>query len=212
MLALFSVIAYLSIYIVNFKVMFLTFDIKNAFITVAAMIYGPVAGVVVSLLAALLEWLFFSTTGFYGFVMNFLSSASFAAVAALIYGGRRTPITSYISLLSATLASTALMLVANLFITPFYMGATVSEVAALIPKTLLPFNAIKCFVNAALVLVLYKPISMVLRRAGVLKREGGEGKYFSLRTGITFIAAIIIILVSLFIFFWILGGHVEFGK
>lgn len=211
MLSLFTAVAYLSMYIVNFKVAFLTFDIKNVFITVAAMIYGPLEGVIVSLLAALLE-LPSSSTGFYGFIMNFISSASFSVIASLIYRMKRTPAFSYISLAAATLGSTAFMMIANLFITPYYMGGTMSEVAALIPKLLFPFNLIKCLVNAGGVLIFYKPISMVLRRGGILKKEGGEGRYLSLRTGLTVLIALVMIVLSLVIFFLILGGNVDMGK
>ena len=157
MLSLFTAIAYLSIYIVNFKVQFLTFDIKNVFITVAAMIYGPIAGVVISLAAAFLELIFYSTTGFYGFVMNFLSSASFAAVAALLYRRQKTLTGSYLALFLATISSTAVMMLFNLWITPFYMGVSVDAIVDLIPTLLFPFNFLKCVVNAALVMVFYKP-------------------------------------------------------
>ncbi len=210
MLSLFTAIAYLSIYIVNFKVQFLTFDIKNVFITVAAMVYGPVSGVVISLAAAFLELIFYSTTGFYGFVMNFLSSASFALVASLLYRRQKTLLGSYFALFMATISSTAVMLLFNVWITPFYMGVSVKEVAALIPMLLLPFNAIKCVVNAALVMVLYKPISLVMMRSGMIKKEG-KGRYFIKNTLLTVFLALFLLAVSLVIFFIVLGGQVDFG-
>ena len=210
MLALFTAISFLSIYIVNFKVQFLTFDIKNVFITIAAMIYGPLSGVVVSLVAAFVEFIFHSTTGFYGFVMNFLSSASFAFIAAFFYRRQKTLIGSYLALGLATVVSTAVMMVANLFITPFYMGASIKDVAALIPTLLLPFNFIKCVFNAAIVLLLYKPISLVLSRAGILKKEG-RANYFTLNTLWTFLIALGLVAASLTVFFMVLGGYIDFG-
>ena len=77
MLALFTAVAYLSIYIINFRVQFLTFEFKNVFITIAAMLFGAIPGAVISLVAAFLEFLLFSTTGLYGLIMNFISSALF---------------------------------------------------------------------------------------------------------------------------------------
>ena len=140
MLSLFTAISYLSVYIVSFRVQFLTFDIKNALITVAAMLYGPIAGGIVSLAAAFVELILYSTTGFYGFLMNFISSASFAVVASLIYRRQKTLVGSYLALFVAVLSSTAVMVLFNLWITPFYMGVTVKEVAAMLPTLLLPFN------------------------------------------------------------------------
>ena len=211
MLSLFTAVAYLSIYIVNFKVTFLTFDIKNVFITIAAMLYGPISGVLVSFIAAFLELIFYSTTGFYGFVMNFLSSASFAFVAGWIYRRHKTIMGSYLSLALASVVSTAVMMVANLFITPFYMGMGISDVSKMIPTLLFPFNFIKCVVNSALVLVLYKPISLVLVRAGMIKKEGKSGKYLTGKTFITLGIALVLIVASMVIFFLVLGGKIDFG-
>ena len=211
MLALFTAIAYLSIFIVNFKVLFLTFDIKNVFITIAAMIYHPLVGVLVSFIAALIEFITMPETGFYGFVMNFISSASFAFVAAWIYKRQKTLIGSYMALGLAAVVSTAVMMVANLFITPFYMGVTMSEVASKIPTIFFPFNFIKCIVNAALVLVLYKPISLIMSRAGVVKKDTGS-RYFVKNTLLTLVIAFVLLAVSLTVFFVILGGQVDFGS
>lgn len=210
MLSLFTAISYLSVYIVSFRVQFLTFDIKNALITVAAMLYGPIAGVIVSLAAAFVELILYSTTGFYGFLMNFVSSASFAAVAALIYRRQKTLVGSYLALFVAVLSSTAVMMLFNLWITPFYMGVTVKEVAAMLPTLLLPFNLIKCIVNAALVLVLYKPISLVMVRSGMIKKEK-TGKYLTKNTVLTIFISLVLLVVSFVIFFLILGGQINFG-
>lgn len=215
-LSLFAAISYLSMYIVNFKVEFLTFDIKNVFITIPAMLFGPVAGIVISLVVSVIEFLLISTTGFYGLVMNFISSASFAALPALVYRFKRSQRGSYLALLVGTLGSTALMLLANLFITPFYMGVGVAEVAAMLPGLLFPFNLIKCLVNAALVLILYKPISVILKRSGILRsREEGKEtvRYrFDFPTIMTILAALLLIGVSLLIFFFVLGGKIHFGS
>lgn len=210
-LALFAAIAYLSMYIINFKVEFLTFDIKNVFITVAAMLFGPVAGVLISLVVAFIEFLLISTTGFYGLVMNFLSSASFAVVAALLYRRKKTALSAYLSLLCASLASTAVMLLFNLVVTPFYMGVGVSTVAGMIPTLLFPFNLIKCLVNAALILVFYKPISVILKRAGVIKSEEKAHYRFDKHTVLTWLLAVVVIVLSLVVFFLVLGGKIDFG-
>lgn len=218
-LALFSAIAYLSVYIVDFRIEFLSFDIKDAFITVGAMIFGPLAGIIMSLAVSFIEMITISTTQWYGFVMNFISSAVFAATAALIYKYRRTKAGSYLALVSTIFATTAAMMVANLIITPFYMGATASDVAAMIPTLLLPFNLIKAIVNAALTFILYKPISTVLKRAGVINRESGHtelpgadtagSRLASVRyTVLTIIGALVIIAVSILVFILVMNGSV----
>lgn len=211
MLAFFTAVAYLSIYIIHFRVQFLTFEFKNVFITIAAMLFGPIAGGVISLVSAFLEFALFSTTGFYGFIMNFVSSASFSMIAALIYRGRRTQFSSYVSLAVASLASTAMMVLANLLVTPLFLGGTVREVVALIPKLIFPFNLIKCIANSALILLFYKPITLVLRRAKMIPGEVNNGDYFNSRTVVSIVVAVVLIVVSLLVLFLVLGGSISFG-
>lgn len=211
MLAFFTAVAYLSIYIIHFRVQFLTFEFKNVFITIAAMLFGPIAGAAISLITAFLEFVLYSTTGFYGFLMNFISSASFSMIAAVIYRGRRTQFSSYMSLAAASLASTAMMLIANLLVTPLFLGGTVGEVAVLIPKMIFPFNLIKCIANSALILLFYKPITLVLRRAKMIPGEVNGGDYFNSRTVLSIVIAAILIAVSLVVLILILGGSISFG-
>ena len=212
MLAFFTAVAYLSIYLIHFRVQFLTFEFKNVFITIAAMLFGPIAGGAISLISAFLEFALYSTTGFYGFVMNFISSASFSMIAALIYRGHRTQLSSYISLGVASIASTAMMVLANLLVTPLFLGGTVAEVLALIPKMIFPFNLLKCVANSALILLFYKPITLVLRRAKMIPGEVTNSDYFNSRTIVSIVVAIVLIVVSLLVLFLVLGGSISFGS
>ena len=73
----FCALAYAACVVFHFHASFLTFDLKDAVMTVGAMLFGPVYGLVMCLITALLEMLTISTTGLYGFVMNVLASVSF---------------------------------------------------------------------------------------------------------------------------------------
>lgn len=170
-LSVFAALAYGVTFVLRIKVGFLTFDAKDAVLTIAALIYGPVAGVVASLLTALLELLTVSDTGLYGFLMNFTSSAVFSAMAAWLYRLRRRPAHAAISLYTAALTMTGAMLLMNLAITPFYMGVERGQVVAMLPTLLLPFNLAKGLMNAALAMLLYKPTVTALRRAGLAPRH-----------------------------------------
>lgn len=164
--AVFAALAYAVTFVFRLPVSFLTFDAKDAVITVAAMYFGPLAAGAMALIAALLELVTVSGTGLYGFVMNFVSSFAFAGMASLIYRWRRTAAGSVIGVISGTVGMTGIMLLMNLWITPLYMGAPREAVIALIPTLLLPFNLLKGMLNAALTLFLYKPFSTALKAAG----------------------------------------------
>lgn len=172
--AMFCALAYICVFafrLVNIGG-FLTFDAKDAVITVGALFFGPVSGLFTSLAVTFLEAITISTTGPWGFLMNFLSSAAFSVTASLIYKHRRKMSGAVLGLLASVTVTTALMVLANLFITPLYLGVSRSDVAAMLPTLLLPFNFLKSLLNASLVMLLYKPITTALKRSRLIRDKG----------------------------------------
>ena len=89
LMAVFVAMAYAVQLVFRIKVFgFLTFDAKDAILTLGAMVLGPVSGIVMAVLVALIEMISVSETAFWGFLMNAVSSAVFVALASSIY--RRT--------------------------------------------------------------------------------------------------------------------------
>ena len=112
--------------------------------------------------------------------------------------------------MSAVCATTAVMLLANLLITPHYIGADMATVAALIPKLLLPFNFMKSVLNASLVMILYKPIVTALRRAKMVKASVHTTSYkFDRKSLVVLFISIAVMAVSLVIFFGIMGADAQ---
>lgn len=210
----FAALAYVCVCVFRIKVQFLTLDIKDAIITVGAMIMGPITGVVVSFIVALIEMITISDTSYYGFIMNFLSSATLSVVAALIYKVRRNLFTAVMGLIAAVFSVTSVMMLANLFITPYFMGVPIGTVVSLIPKLLLPFNITKAVLNCAIVMLIYKPISDALRRAGFIKnRDIYSGKQYklNLKTILVALISIAVIAAALLVFFLVLKANIEVG-
>ena len=207
-LALFAALAFVCTSLLHIKVAFLTFDAKDAVMAIGAMIFGPIWGVVMAFLVALLEFLTLSGTGVYGFIMNFASSAAFTAICAGVYKHKRTMTGAVAGLAAAVLGTTALMLLLNLIVTPYYMtGGSIEAVVELIPTLLLPFNLTKAMMNAGLVLVLYKPVSVALKKARVLK--GGPDHFaFDKKTLAVLIGGIALIALCVVIF--LVGLHGNF--
>ena len=154
---------------------FLSLDAKDAVISIAAFVYGPLSSVIISLIAAAVE-LSFSSTGWYGFIMNFVSSAVFSLTASLIYNRWRRLNGALAGFVSAILATTGVMLLLNIFVTPLYMKSigvpmTSRDVIGMIPKILFPFNFAKSLMNSAFAMMLYKPLSVALMRLKILNGE-----------------------------------------
>ncbi len=185
-IAAFAALAYAVTLVFRIPVSFLTFDAKDAILTVAAFIYGPVAGAVMSLLVSLLE-LTISDTGLIGAIMNFVSSAAFACTASLIYKFRRTFTGAIIGIFSAVAVTTGVMMLMNVLITPIYMGVERSIVISILPTLLLPFNFAKALMNAAIAMLIYKPVALALRRARLV-----DGKAMGTKFGKQSIVTIVI--------------------
>lgn len=213
MIALFCALAFAVMPLFRINVVFLTFDIKDAIITVGGLLFGPLAAVIISAVTALLEFVTIGDTGVYGLLMDFVSSASFAVVAALIYRFRRDLLGAVIGLLAAVFSMTAIMLCMNLLIVPLYTpGVTVAVVAGMLPTLILPFNLTKAVLNAALVMILYKPVSIALRYARV-KIAGAQMETkiaADKKTNVLItVAGLALVAASLILFFVILGGEAE---
>ena len=200
-IALFTALAYASTLIIHPKVMFLTFDVKDTVITLAAMAFGPVTGVVISFLTALIELISISETGIYGFIMNFCGSAVFSLTASLMYKHKKTLAGGIIGLCTAVFSMTAAMLLANILITPYFMKSSAEAVIKLIPTVLLPFNFLKALTNAALVIGFYKPVSNALKSVGAIKKKNDERLKLDKTTLIMIAVAVIVVAVSLTIMF-----------
>ena len=166
---------------------FLNYDPKDIIIIIGGFIFGPSAAAMIALVVALLEMLTVSDTGIIGAAMNLVSSCSFACVAAVIYKKQHTIKGAVTGLISGIALMVLVMLAWNYLLTPIYMGYPREAVAAMLLPVFLPFNLVKGGLNAALTLLIYKPVVTTLRKAGLVPKStaaagssgagvaGGEG-------------------------------------
>ena len=219
--AMFAALAYLSMIILRIPDIggFLTMDFKDVIITVSAMFFGPLSAVFISVLVPFLEFMTISGTGVYGLIMNILSSLTFSLTASVIYKYKKTFWGAVIGLVSAVFAVTAVMMAANLLITPYYMNMPTAAVAALIPKLLLPFNLTKAIFNAAVTLILYKPLTSAMRKTEFFGRKRPqrsaeptpeEKKKAKIRTTLLLTIAGVIAVASILVIIFVWGGRISF--
>jgi riboflavin transporter FmnP len=98
-------------------------------------------------------------SGIYGFIMHVLGTSAAVITAGLIYRRKHTRTGAFIALLCGTIAHAAVMVVANHFITPHFMGVPTSVVDGMLLPVILPFNLIKAGINSAVTFLVYKTIS-----------------------------------------------------
>ena len=210
-IALFIAFGYLSLYVFRFKVSFLTMDFKDLFITMAGFVYGPLAAAAVALIETILELFTVASTGFWGAIMNFAGSASFAVTASLIYKHNKTFTGAVVGLVSAVFSMTAVMMVMNLLITPIYTHTSTEVVAGMILPLLLPFNFVKSVLNAALAFVIYKPLSQALKAMKMIP-SGDRNFEMNRKTVIGLVIAAVVVIASIVVMIVLLNGNFELVK
>ncbi len=171
-LSIISTLAYLAVVIFRIPVVeFLKYEPKDAIITIAAFIYGPLPAFLVAIVVSFLEMVTISTTGFIGLIMNILSSAGFACVAGIVYKKRKSKKNAIIGLILGVVVMTVIMLLWNYLLTPIYMGVSREVVVSMLLPVFLPFNLIKGALNSVITMLLYKSVVGVLRKSKLLPRE-----------------------------------------
>ena len=209
--ALFCALAFLMTFIFRFKVGFLTFDMKDAILSVISLLYGPIYGIASAGVVAVLELLSVSDTGLYGLIMNFLSSATFALACGSVYKYKRSFSGAIIAVSVSVVSVTAVMMVANIFITPYYMGVGTADVLALIPTMLLPFNLCKAIINATSLLIIYKPITNALKKTKLVPSSQTSYK-FSKKSALLVVVSLLILISAVLFIIFKMGGSFTFLK
>ena len=176
-MALLAALAYVVMAFIRIPVIsFLKYEPKDVIITIGGFIYGPLASVGISLIVTLVEMGTVSETGWIGAVMNFVSTCAFVLPATIIYKKIHNLKGAIIGLISGVVTMIIIMLLWNYILTPLYMGYPREAVAKMLPTVFLPFNALKGGLNAALTMLLYKPVITALRAARLVPKPEEQRK------------------------------------
>ncbi|MPM06173.1 Riboflavin transporter RibU [bioreactor metagenome] len=139
---------------------FLEYDPADIPILIGAFAYGPLAGIVLTVAASVIQGVTVSSiSGIYGILMHIIATSTLVIIASSIYRLKHTRSGAVIGLACGTVAMGGIMMVANHFITPSFMGAPVAVVDAMLLPAILPFNLLKAGLNSVATFVVYKPIS-----------------------------------------------------
>lgn len=162
--ALFCAVAAICTLFIEFPILpgvtFLKYDPSAIAALIAGFAYGPATGVVVSVLPYLVHLA--TESGIYGTIMAIIATLTLVLPASLIYQRNTTMRGAITGLVVGGVVCLACCILANIVITPIYMGAPRDAVIAMIVPTLLPFNVLKIALNCVITAFVYKPISKAL--------------------------------------------------
>ena len=143
---------------------FLVYDPADIPIYITTFAFGPVSGLIITVVVSFIQAFVLGGDAVYGFVMHVLATGLFAIIAGGLYRHKKSKKEAVIALIAGVLAMTAMMCVANYFITSLYMGVPRSAVASMLVPVIIPFNLMKGGINALVTFLVYKRISPFLHR------------------------------------------------
>lgn len=180
--AMLSAVAFILMYLeISIPIMpfFIKFDFSDLPALLGSFAYGPVCGVIICLVKNLLH-LFFSQSMLVGELSNFLLGAVFAATAGIIYRRKKSKKRALTGGIAAAVVMGAFSVFSNYFVVyPVYYKIVMPEEAILaayqailpsvdsIMKSLLifnlPFTIVKGLIDVAICMLIYKPLSPLLK-------------------------------------------------
>ena len=163
-MAMLIAISIVLVYLVHFPIFpaapFLEYDPADIPILIGTFAFGPVAGIILTVVASAIQALTVSAqSGLYGFLMHVISTSALCVTAGILYKRKHTRMGAAFSLLCGTLAMGLVMMAANHFITPYFMGVPTSVVDSMLLPVMLPFNLIKAGINSIITFFVYKTVS-----------------------------------------------------
>ena len=166
--SIFIALSIITGYLIHFPILpqapFLLYDPGHVFLLIAAFKFGPRAGMIMTLVYALLFALITGQGGPYGALMNFLATGAFVLTSSWFYLKKHSKAGALLGLILGTIAMTAVMIPANLIITPLYLGVNREMVMQLLLPAIIPFNILKGIISSLLALLVYKKVSVFLNK------------------------------------------------
>ena len=138
---------------------FLQYDASGAVVLLAALLYGPVEGVVVAILVGLLRLPLAEGGGPFGIAMDVAAYLALVIPAGLLFarlrerrGGQEA------ALVPGVILMVLVMIALNIALTPRFFGIPRPQVIQLIAPALAPFNLLKALANSLLAFGLYQAL------------------------------------------------------
>ena len=143
---------------------FLEYDPADIPILIGAFAFGPVAGLLLTIVVSVIQGLTVSAGGgIIGIVMHIFATGACAVVAGSIYKRNKTRKNALIGLAAGALVQTIAMVIMNMIFTPLFMNVPLEVVISMLVPVIIPFNLLKAGINCTITLFLYKSISHLMK-------------------------------------------------
>lgn len=169
MIAVFSAISIVLVALLHVPLFpaapFLEYDMADVPIIIVTFLYGPLAGLLTTVIVSVLQGLTVSVgSGFIGILMHIFATGCYVLVAGNLYKRHRSLGGEIASLGCGTAAMVAVMTLWNMLLTPLFMKAPFEQVMQLMLPAIIPFNLIKAGGNSLIAYFVFKAIEQVMKR------------------------------------------------
>lgn len=167
-LGVLSAISIVLVFLIRFPIIpiapYLEYDPGDIPIFIGTFLFGPLAGLLLTIVASVVQGLTVSAnSGILGVMMHIFSTGICALVAGVIYHKNKNIKTAVLGLFLGLICQVIVMVIMNLLFMPSFLGTDIEYVKSLIVPAIIPFNVIKTTVNCGFTLALYKKISIAVK-------------------------------------------------
>lgn len=145
------------------QVPYLKYDMGDVPILIISFLFGPLYGMLSTVIIATFQAIFLSADGWFGGFMHVVSTSALILPPALLYIKRRTFKSAIMGLVISCFTVTAVMVLFNYFLNPIFYGIPRQAIVAVLPWTA-AFNFLKTVANAIITIFVYKHISKLIKK------------------------------------------------
>ncbi len=167
-MGLMAAVSVMLVAVVHFPIFpaapFLEYDPADISIFICTFLYGPVSGLLLTLVVSVIQGLTVSAaSGPIGIIMHIFATGTFVLVSGNIYRVKRTRGGAVMALAAGVAVWVLAMCVWNLIFTPIFMGTPRAAVMEILLPVIVPFNFIKAGINSVITFAIYKSIAKLVR-------------------------------------------------
>jgi len=143
---------------------YLVYEPADVPILIGTFLFGPPAGLAITVVVAGIQAIAFSPDGWIGFAMHVVATGTFITTAGLIYRKYHSRKGAITGLAAGTLARVLIMVPLNIIIQTTFYKMPYDVVKGLILPVIIPFNLIIAGINSIITMIVYKSISKIVHK------------------------------------------------
>lgn len=150
---------------------FLKFDFSNVITLIGGFALGPSAAFFIDSIRLMIDCLEGSSTGYVGELSAWILGITYSVPASILYKYKKGFKWAFIAVVISFILSNLVGIISNWFVMFPLFGIPQEAIPNMVLTTVIPFNVIKYFIVSTIVLLLYKPLSPLLKKTYTISKK-----------------------------------------